>query len=60
MLATSPGVEDGLGLTCAALWARSANCALGINGLCITASGLKIDYDTLLRTSLDYAHIKRK
>ena len=26
-----------------------------INGLCVTASGLKIDYDTLLRTTLEYA-----
>jgi hypothetical protein len=28
---------------------------LGIDGLCIMASGLTIDYDTLLRTAVEYA-----
>jgi hypothetical protein len=58
VLAMKPGVEDELGLTRVARWTRSANRALGADGLCVTASGLKIDYDMLLQTSLDYAHAK--
>jgi len=55
VLAMKPGTEDGLALTRRARWTRSANRALGADGLCVTASGLKIDYDTLLRTTLGYA-----
>src|SRR5262245_27018975 len=54
VLAMKPGVEDRLGLTRVARWTRSANRALGADGLCVTAVGLKIDYDTLLHTSLGY------
>jgi hypothetical protein len=59
VLAMKPGAEAGLGLTRMARWTRGANRALGADGLCITAAGLKIDYDALLRTSLDYAHAGR-
>ena len=55
VVALKPGVEEGLGLTSIARWTRDANRALGADGLCVTASGLKIDYDTLLQTSMDYA-----
>ena len=55
VLAMKPGIEDGLALTHTARRTRSANRALGADGLCVTASGLKIDYDTLLQTALDYA-----
>jgi hypothetical protein len=54
VLALRPGVEDQLKLTRAARWGRHANRAFGIDGLCITAQGLKIDYDTLLETTMDY------
>lgn len=59
VLAVKPDIEDRLGLTRAAQWTRSANRALGADGLCITASGVKIDYDTLLQTTRDYAGAKR-
>jgi hypothetical protein len=60
VLAVSPGVEDRLGLTRMARWTRGANRALGADGLCITAAGLKIDYATLLQTSQDYADAHRR
>jgi hypothetical protein len=44
-----------LGLTWVARWTRAANRLLGIDGLCIAVSGLKIDYDTLLQITLEYA-----
>jgi hypothetical protein len=60
VLAISPGAEEQLGLSRMARWMRGANRALGADGLGITASGLKIDHDTLLRTSLDYAEAARR
>ena len=59
VLALKPGVEEGLGLTSMARLTRDANRALGANGLCVAASGLKMDYDTLHQTSLDYARTQR-
>jgi hypothetical protein len=59
VLALRPGVEDRLELTSMGLlwrWTRGANRYLGADGLCISAYGVKIDYDTLLQTSLDYLH----
>jgi hypothetical protein len=50
-----PEVEKRLTLTRIARWSRAPNRALGADGLAITASGLKIDYPTLLQTSLDYS-----
>jgi len=55
VLAIKPGVEDRLGLTRATRWSRRGNRTFGADGLCVAAAGMKIDYDTLLRTSLDYA-----
>jgi hypothetical protein len=59
VLAVDPEVEKRLTLTRMARWTRNANRALGADGLCITAQGLKTDYDTLLRTSIDYLRASR-
>lgn len=55
VLAVDPAIEDWLGLTRIARWTRGANRALGADGLCITAQGLKMGFDELLSTSLAYA-----
>lgn len=55
VVAVDPALERTLTLTPMARWSRSANRALGADGLCITAAGLKIDYETLLVTALRYA-----
>jgi hypothetical protein len=55
VLAVDPAVEAGLTLTRIARWTRGVNRALGADGLCVTAQGLKIGFDTLLATSLAYA-----
>jgi len=59
VLAIDPVVESGLTLTPIARWSRSANRALGADGLCITAQGLKISYASLLQTSIAYAEAAR-
>jgi hypothetical protein len=55
VLAVDRAVEAGLTLTRIARWTRGANRALGADGLCVTAQGLKIGFDALLATSLAYA-----
>jgi hypothetical protein len=55
VLAIDPAVEHALSLTRVARWSRSANARLGADGLCITANGLEVDYETLLATALAYA-----
>jgi hypothetical protein len=60
VLAMRPDVEDRLGLARAAHWSRGANRALGADGLCVRAAGLKIDYDSLLQISKDYANAQRQ
>src|SRR5262245_40416768 len=55
VLAVDPEVERRLTLTAIARWSRGANRALGADGLCVTAQGLRIDYDTLLATSVALA-----
>jgi hypothetical protein len=55
VLAVDPATEKQLALTTTARWTRRANTALGADGLCITAAGLKTDYDTLFSTSAAYA-----
>ena len=55
VLAVDPAVEAGLTLTRMARWTRGANRALGADGLCVIAHGLKIGFDELLATSLAYA-----
>jgi hypothetical protein len=60
VLAVDPDVTARLRLVPIARWTRDANRALGADGLCITAGGLKIDYATLLQTSMDYADVARR
>jgi hypothetical protein len=55
VLAVDPVVESQLSLTRIAKMTRGANKALRIDGLCVTAQGLKMSYDDLLRTSMAYA-----
>jgi hypothetical protein len=55
VLAVNPDVERRLTLTAIARWSRGANRALGADGLCITAQGLRTDYETLFATSLAHA-----
>jgi hypothetical protein len=55
VLVVDPAVEAGLSLTRIARWTRGANRALGADGLCVTAQGLKMGFDELLATSLAYA-----
>ncbi|HUI95625.1 MAG TPA: STM3941 family protein [Xanthobacteraceae bacterium] len=55
VLAVDPAAEAGLTLTRLTRWTRGANRALGADGLCVTAQGLKIGFDDLLATSLVYA-----
>jgi hypothetical protein len=60
VLAVTPDLEEKLGLTRAPRWMRGAGRALGVDGLCVTASGVKIDYDALLQTTRDYASAWRR
>ena len=55
VLAVDPDVERKLALTRIAKMTRGANRSLRIDGLCVTAQGLKMSYDDLLRTSMAYA-----
>jgi hypothetical protein len=55
VLAVDPTVEAGLSLTRTVRWTRDANRALGADGLCVTALGLKIGFDELLETSVAHA-----
>lgn len=55
VLAVDPEVESQLTLTRIAKWTRGANAALGADGLCVTAQGLKNDYDSLLHTAETFA-----
>jgi hypothetical protein len=52
VLAVDPAVESRLTLTRIARWSRDPNRALGIDGVCVTATGLNIRYDSLLQTCL--------
>jgi hypothetical protein len=47
VLNVDPAVERTLRLSMIAKYTRSANRALGADGLCVTAQGLKISYDEL-------------
>jgi hypothetical protein len=54
VLAVEPSTEERLPLTRMARWTRGPNRMLGIDGLCVSAIGLKINHDALLRTCLAY------
>lgn len=55
ILSVDPEVESRLALTRIAKMTRGANRSFSIDGLCVTAQGLKMSYDDLLRTSMAYA-----
>jgi hypothetical protein len=55
VLAVDPELEKRLTLTRIARWSRGPNTALGADGLCVTAQGLKIGHDELLSRSIAYA-----
>jgi hypothetical protein len=59
VLAVDPAVERRLTLTRTAQWSRGPNRALGIDGFCVTATGLNINYDTLLHTCMAYVQNRR-
>jgi hypothetical protein len=52
LLAVNPSIEKRLRLTLVARLSRRPNRMLGLDGLCISAVGLKVDYDTLFRVCL--------
>lgn len=53
-------VEGSLGLTAVVRWSRGVNRVLGITGLCITASGLRMGYHELLETCAAYLTASRE
>ena len=55
VLAVDPLVESQLSLTRIAKMTRGANRSFSIDGLCVTAQGLKMSYDELLHTCMAYA-----
>lgn len=55
VLAVDPDVENRLALTWIARMSRGANRSLSIDGLCVTAQGLKMSYDDLLGSCMAYA-----
>lgn len=55
VLVVDPAVEARLNLTRVARWARKSNRALGVDGLCMGAGGLKIGFDELLATCRAFA-----
>jgi hypothetical protein len=59
VLAIEPLAEAQLNLTPMVRWTRGANRALGADGLCIMAQGLKISFDELLSTSRSYWQASR-
>jgi hypothetical protein len=52
VLAVDPSIEKQLVLTRAAKWSRGPNRMLGVDGLCVSAIGLKIDHDALFRACM--------
>jgi hypothetical protein len=55
VLAVDPAIERTLTLTAIARSTRGINPILGANGLCIAATGLKIEYQTLFEIACAYA-----
>jgi hypothetical protein len=47
VLAVDPACEAGLTLSMTVKWTRNANRRLGVDGLCVTAQGLAIDFAQL-------------
>jgi hypothetical protein len=59
VLAVDPEFERQLTLTTIARWSRGPNRALGFDGLCIGAQGLRIDDKTLFGLCTDHAEAAR-
>jgi hypothetical protein len=59
VLTIDPAAEEKLRLTLIAKLTRRPNRSLGINGLCVTAHGLKINFSDLLATTRTYAQAAR-
>ena len=59
VLDVDPEVEKRLSLTRMARWSRGANAKLGADGLCISATGLEIGYDSLFEAATAYAQAAR-
>lgn len=59
VLVLKPGAIEQLRLTLLAQWTRIPNRLLGVNGLAIGATGLDVDYQTLLDKSLAYLRAQR-
>jgi hypothetical protein len=49
VLAVDPSIEQQLALTLVAKWSRGPNRMLGVDGLCVSAVGLRINHDSLFR-----------
>jgi hypothetical protein len=60
VLAIDPAIELQLTLTKMAQWSRGPNRLLGADGLCITAQGLKIDYQTLFDISQNHIRLAKQ
>ncbi|MGH6925292.1 MAG: hypothetical protein ACRED5_16290 [Propylenella sp.] len=54
VLAVDPETERNLHLSRIARWSRGANRRLGADGLCVTAQDLKVSYDELLSTAMEF------
>jgi hypothetical protein len=52
VLAVEPSIDKQLSLTRIAKWSRGPNRALGADGLCVSAIGLKIGHDALFKACL--------
>lgn len=59
VLDVDPEAEKSLGLTTAVRWWRGVNRALGITGLCISATGLGMGYEDLLQICAAYLSASR-
>ncbi len=54
VIGADPAVERHLALTATAKWSRGLNHVLGLDGLCISATGLQINHYALFKTCLTY------
>ena len=60
VLTVDSWVEERLALTLIAKLTRGPNRALGIDGLCVSANGLKIDHDALFKACLTHWRAARR
>lgn len=60
VLSIDPAVEERLTLTRMARWSRGPNLSLGVDGLCVTASGLNTNFDHLSQLVIARYQASRK